>query len=730
MIENYKPIIHQYRRDLVTNNIVAEPRHEETIVNPYNSLICLTEIPQEWERVKITDMETNTIMVEVFNVEDIIDKKHFYVNYDNRTIYFHPDVRNKPMSIDYYGIGGEFFSANSIYTKTDTAGNVIETIQGILDAGDEAKQVIIKIGGIENVVSYLDNLKVESQAILDEAANKINNLAEINENINTYKTVTDEKINQFEAQVNTEVENFKTDINTTVDEIKVNADKIVNESKTEMSNSMNDNLKYSQDKLDLKFANLAADVLGEINDIYNKVFPVGYVYQSTKSTSPVKLFGGEWDELGVGQVLVGAGTYTDKNGATKTFTVGESYGEYEHLLTMGETPFKKSDSEANDYGLQPQGGFSNRVPVSKNSSEQKGFNIIQPSTPVYRWVRTKLSSSTTADLPNLIAEYLLDESIKTNNLTNGCVTLNKLAVEVLDKLDKIDTLNNNFTQIKEQFNEIVASAGNDNTELVSARTNKEGKTYTTLGDRLDSMETNFIRLANDIADTDYKANDSVNVESLKLVEIQKLNSVLYRLRNGTDNVTFCHMGDSLTFGVDTLNGTQVTQTYADGTNYTNKQASTTYPMAMEKYLKKVYQGNLINSHINRGRGGDWASSGYNRHNSKHSGDITLIMYGTNDSRNSSCPYVGNVEEYLYWMEQIVIRELIWGKAVVLLSSPIVKASNDPRVDTFSNAVKMLGLKYNIPVIDTQELISGYPYDIWSDVTHLTSKGNTTVNNNL
>lgn len=30
MIENYKPIIHQYRRDLVTNNIVAEPRHEVT----------------------------------------------------------------------------------------------------------------------------------------------------------------------------------------------------------------------------------------------------------------------------------------------------------------------------------------------------------------------------------------------------------------------------------------------------------------------------------------------------------------------------------------------------------------------------------------------------------------------------------------------------------------------------------------------------------------------------
>ena len=731
MSENYKPIIHQYRRDLATSSIVAEPRHEEIIVNPNMGLICLTEIPQEWERVKIFNITDNMVMSEVYNIEDIKEPYQFYVVYENRTIYFHRDVRSKLMAIDYHGIGGELFSANSIYTKTDGAGNVIETIQDILDAGEEAKEVIIKIDGVENVVSYLDNLKVESRAILDEAAEKVNKLDDINNNINTYKEVINNRVETFETTINNQMTDFKDEVDGAVEQIKTEASNTVKESKEEMNNSMNKDLKYYQEKLDSKFAVLGADVIGQINDVYNRIFPVGYVYQSTKSTSPVKLFGGEWDELGIGQVLVGAGTYTDKNGETKTFTVGETYGEFSHKLTMSEIPAHTTKDEGlSGFGLGISGSYENRVLVNKTPSMQSSTSLMQPSTTVYRWVRTKLATSSTADLPNLIVDYLLDETINTRNLVDGCVTLDKLAIEVLNKLDKIDILNNSFAQIKEQFDSIVASAGNDNSEIVAARTNKNGKEYTTLGSRLDSMETEMIKLAGDIADTEYKAEDMVNVESLKMVQIQKMNSVLYQLRNGIDNVTFCHMGDSLTFGVDTVNGVETTYTYSDSTTYTNKQATTTYPQAMEDYLKKVYGGSMIGNHINRGRGGDCASMGYKRHNAKHTANATIIMYGTNDSRNSTCPYVGDVEQYLYWMEQIVIRELLWGKAVVLLSSPIVKASNDPRVDTFSNAVKMLGVKYCIPVVDTQELVSGYPYDIWSDATHLTAKGYTILGTRL
>ena len=437
MNDNYKPIIHQYRRDLATNNIISQPRHEEIIVHPYNSLICLTEIPEEWERVKIINKETNENMSEVYNIEDVKKPNQFYVNYDNRTVYFHPDMRNKLMEVNYHGIGAEYFSADSIYTKTDSAGNVVETIQDILDAGDEAKQVIIEIGGVSNVVSYLNTLKIESEVILDSASEKINKLDEINNNINNYKTDIDDKIKAFEDTTNKNITDFKSEIKTSVDEIKENANNIIEETKEEMNDNMNKNLDYLQNNLNSKFANLGADVLCQINDIPNKIFPVGYVYQSTNPTHPKDLFGGEWDELGVGQVLIGAGTYKDKNGVTKTFTVGQNYGEYEHTQTIEEMPSHShpqavtasngSDSiQRTDYSSDSHTGA--KYPQGVNTYPDGGgkpFNIIQPSTPVYRWVRTKLSEPTVDKLPDLIIEYLLNGSINTNNLSDGSVTFNK-----------------------------------------------------------------------------------------------------------------------------------------------------------------------------------------------------------------------------------------------------------------------------------------------------------------
>lgn len=228
---------------------------------------------------------------------------------------------------------------------------------------------------------------------------------------------------------------------------------------------------------------------------------------------------------------------------------------------------------------------------------------------------------------------------------------------------------------------------------------------------------------NDIVDTNYKKGDKVDVEKLRNIQIKKLNHVLYALRNKTKSIRFTHMGDSLTYGYDKVsqdkreNRTE----YADGTVETTTIASKTYPEAMEEILKKAYDG-MILPHINRGRSGDYASIALTRHNKKHSGDITLIMFGTNDSRSAACPYKGDVEQYLYYMEQLIIRELLWEKAVVILTPPIVQPENDMRVDLFANALIQLGGKYCIPVVNTQELINQYSTDIWSDVTHFNGKG--------
>lgn len=101
-------------------------------------------------------------------------------------------------------------------------------------------------------------------------------------------------------------------------------------------------------------------------------------------------------------------------------------------------------------------------------------------------------------------------------------------------------------------------------------------------------------------------------------------------------------------------------------------------------------------------------------------DCTLLMIGTNDSRNSGCPYVGDIKQYLYWLEQVIIQELSWDKCVILLSPPLTKLQNDYNVDSFANGMKYLANKWNIPFVDTQELVIGYDESIWSDVTHFST----------
>lgn len=235
-----------------------------------------------------------------------------------------------------------------------------------------------------------------------------------------------------------------------------------------------------------------------------------------------------------------------------------------------------------------------------------------------------------------------------------------------------------------------------------------------------------IEVFEDINGTNYKKGSKVDINYLRNIQSQNFNAVMYALRNKTKKITFCHIGDSLTYGYDieSMDKRENSSIFADGSTETTTIASKTYPEAFNEFMINVYGSQNIGKSINRGRSGDFALSSLKRHNKKHEGDISLLMLGTNDARATSCPYVGDVKEYLKYMEQIIIRELLWDKCVVILNSPIVKLQFDYRVDMFSNSLKQLAEKYGIPCIDTQNIINGYSYDIWSDATHFNGKGYT------
>ena len=73
-------------------------------------------------------------------------------------------------------------------------------------------------------------------------------------------------------------------------------------------------------------------------------YPVGSIYMSMNSTNPETLFGGKWEAIAQGRCLIGAGTGTDSRKESKTFAAGDTGGEYNHQLTVGELAAHKHES--------------------------------------------------------------------------------------------------------------------------------------------------------------------------------------------------------------------------------------------------------------------------------------------------------------------------------------------------------------------------------------------------
>ncbi len=72
----------------------------------------------------------------------------------------------------------------------------------------------------------------------------------------------------------------------------------------------------------------------KVYDVGLQSLPVGSIYQSTVATSPEKLFGGTWEAMPAGRVLLAQG----KSSWGTTYNAGSTGGEATHQLTVGEMP--------------------------------------------------------------------------------------------------------------------------------------------------------------------------------------------------------------------------------------------------------------------------------------------------------------------------------------------------------------------------------------------------------
>ncbi|UTN91171.1 hydrolase [Gordonia phage PokyPuppy] len=209
-------------------------------------------------------------------------------------------------------------------------------------------------------------------------------------------------------------------------------------------------------------------------------------------------------------------------------------------------------------------------------------------------------------------------------------------------------------------------------------------------------------------------------------QAQLLGKAMKKLRLGQPVKIVCR-GDSTTYGHDTVSSDRVPApdvTLPDGTKPTFTRSPVPFPAAMQNFLNQTY-GDIVTVE-NQGHSGDWVQRGMTRWLNNVNADITVISYGINDALASGVPenLRGNISEYILATEQMILRDLEWGSAVVLMA-PIRQRGplGSPDVDAYRNALRGLADSYGIPLIETEEFLITAPWDCWSDGNHLNTKGN-------
>jgi microcystin-dependent protein len=149
------------------------------------------------------------------------------------------------------------------------------------------------------------------------------------------------------------------------------------------------------------------------------VYPVGAIYTSVSATNPSTLFGGTWEAIAAGRVLIGAGG---------GYTAGQTGGSASHSITISEMPshnhggstgsvgaggyhahsdnnfassgggqLKNGESahphEESSYGSgRLNTGSANGMPAHSHTISSQGggtaMSLMQPYLVVYMWKRT------------------------------------------------------------------------------------------------------------------------------------------------------------------------------------------------------------------------------------------------------------------------------------------------------------------------------------------------------
>lgn len=119
----------------IFNDPILSQKRQGTPVSPYkpieetlqviHSYVVLTEVPNRFQKVKITDSSTNTTFYEIKDGE--LKENLFKVDYTHGAVFFNSTHNGKSLTFTYLGEGALYFPDDRVYHETDD--NAILTVR-------------------------------------------------------------------------------------------------------------------------------------------------------------------------------------------------------------------------------------------------------------------------------------------------------------------------------------------------------------------------------------------------------------------------------------------------------------------------------------------------------------------------------------------------------------------------------------------------------------------------
>lgn len=235
------------------------------------------------------------------------------------------------------------------------------------------------------------------------------------------------------------------------------------------------------------------------------------------------------------------------------------------------------------------------------------------------------------------------------------------------------------------------------------------------------------------------------LDKLATLESENYAKYVAKVRGRTDIVIKDAYGDSITFAQANPSDPGSTNRIGDATNfgdgsvYAHWQFDNSYPVRLEETLDAALtSGGTVS---NRGFSGDTVVKGYLRHRVVTTADVSLIMYGINETLNAtsngSIPggivsnSLFNVFNFAKILYLFCTREILRGKAVIVMGTTPFESlvgydgsnlSSTKLSTAYSDAAQSVAESLNLKYIDTRSDIFRQYSNIFNDGTHLNDDG--------